>query len=46
MHPQVHLICMPRSEDNICARSSTFHFVNDFLYKEVEGERNGTYADR
>ncbi|KAG0719395.1 hypothetical protein GWK47_000753 [Chionoecetes opilio] len=45
---QVHLICMPRSEDNICARSSTFHFVNDFLYKELqpEGDRNKTYAQR
>ncbi|XP_063606391.1 proline-, glutamic acid- and leucine-rich protein 1-like [Penaeus indicus] len=42
---QVHLICMPRSEDNICAKSSKFHFVNEFLYKEVEGE-NKTYADR
>ncbi|XP_068238612.1 uncharacterized protein [Palaemon carinicauda] len=42
---QVHLICMPRSEDNICERSSTFHFVNDFLYKELEGP-NKTYADR
>ncbi|XP_063843951.1 uncharacterized protein LOC135090814 [Scylla paramamosain] len=45
---QVHLICMPRSEDNICARSSKFHFVNDFLYKELQAEdgRNKTYADR
>lgn len=36
---------MPRSEDNICAKSSKFHFVNEFLYKEVDGE-NKTYADR
>ncbi|XP_050732655.1 histone acetyltransferase KAT6A-like [Eriocheir sinensis] len=45
---QVHLICMPRSAENICARSSKFHFVNDFLYKELEGSdgRNKTYADR
>ncbi|KAK7076824.1 hypothetical protein SK128_016778 [Halocaridina rubra] len=42
---QVHLICMPQSEDNICERSSTFHFVNDYLYKEIEGP-NKTYADR
>ncbi|XP_053642026.1 uncharacterized protein [Cherax quadricarinatus] len=45
---QVHLICIPRSEDNICERSSKFHFVNEFLYKEVDGESgtNKTYADR
>ncbi|XP_071530294.1 uncharacterized protein [Panulirus ornatus] len=45
---QVHLICMPRSADNICAKSSKFHFVNDYLYKELDGERgaNKTYADR
>ncbi|XP_076068478.1 uncharacterized protein LOC143040910 [Oratosquilla oratoria] len=43
---QVHLICMPRSEDNICEKSSKFHFVNDFLYKEIEKGPNKTYADR
>jgi len=44
---QVHLICMPRSEDNICERSSKYHFVNDFLYKEVgDHPENKTYVER
>ncbi|CAL4106225.1 unnamed protein product [Meganyctiphanes norvegica] len=46
---QVHLICMPRAEDNICEKSSKFHFVNDFLYKELEYENSNSskaYADR
>lgn len=29
---QVHLICMPPSDD-ICQKSSNFHFVNDYLYR-------------
>ncbi|KAG7169564.1 hypothetical protein Hamer_G023781 [Homarus americanus] len=35
-------------QDNICEKSSKFHFVNEFLYKEVDGEdgSNKTYADR
>lgn len=44
---QVHLICMPHSEDNICERSSKFHFVNDFLYKEVgDHPENRSYVER
>ncbi|KAJ8955832.1 hypothetical protein NQ318_005375 [Aromia moschata] len=35
---QVHLICMPPGGDNICEKSSDFHFVNDFLYKPVNLE--------
>lgn len=30
---QVHLICMPPSGEDICAKSSSFHFVNDYLYR-------------
>lgn len=38
---------MPRSEDNICERSSKFHFVNDFLYKEVgDHPENRSYVER
>ena len=40
---------MPRTEDNICEKSSEFHFVNDFLYKEVSLDPEGhnkTYAER
>lgn len=44
---QVHLICMPKTEDNICERSSKFHFVNDFLYKEVgDHPENRSYVER
>ncbi|XP_044264752.1 uncharacterized protein LOC123011407 [Tribolium madens] len=35
---QVHLICMPPGGDNICEKSSQFHFVNDYLYKPVNLE--------
>ncbi|XP_057663357.1 uncharacterized protein LOC130898243 [Diorhabda carinulata] len=35
---QVHLICMPPGGDNICEKSSDYHFVNDFLYKPVNLE--------
>nr|CAI5829212.1 unnamed protein product [Callosobruchus analis] len=35
---QVHLICMPPGNDNICEKSSTFHFVNDYLYKPINLE--------
>lgn len=37
---QVHLICMPPGQDNICAKSSQFHFVNDFLYKPINLEEH------
>ncbi|XP_071440475.1 uncharacterized protein [Hetaerina americana] len=50
---QVHLICMPPGGDNICQKSSQFHFVNDYLYRpinaeEVQAKPNVTlrYADR
>ncbi|XP_059477388.1 uncharacterized protein LOC132197830 [Neocloeon triangulifer] len=35
---QVHLICMPPSHDNICAQSSQFFFVNDYLYQPINAE--------
>ncbi|VEN37478.1 unnamed protein product [Callosobruchus maculatus] len=35
---QVHLICMPPGNDNICEKSSNFHFVNDYLYKPINLE--------
>lgn len=44
---------MPPGADNICAKSSQFHFVNDFLYKPINLEEHQTrpnvtlkYADR
>ncbi|XP_018564544.1 uncharacterized protein LOC108905946 [Anoplophora glabripennis] len=37
---QVHLICMPPGGDNICEKSSDYHFVNDFLYKPVNLEEH------
>lgn len=44
---------MPPSNENICEKSSQFHFVNDYLYKpineeEVQRKPNVTlrYADR
>ena len=42
---------MPVGKDNICDKSSQFHFVNDYLYKTVENEdgsnaSSGIYADR
>ncbi|CAH0551126.1 unnamed protein product [Brassicogethes aeneus] len=50
---QVHLICMPPGGDNICEKSSNYHFVNDFLYKPVNLEEHQTkpnvslrYSDR
>jgi len=36
--PQVHLICMPPSGENICKQSTQYHFVNDFLYRPVNTE--------
>ncbi|XP_023312375.1 uncharacterized protein LOC111692554, partial [Anoplophora glabripennis] len=36
----VHLICMPPGGDNICEKSSDYHFVNDFLYKPVNLEEH------
>ncbi|XP_041988593.1 probable basic-leucine zipper transcription factor Q [Aricia agestis] len=35
---QVHLICMPPTHDNICTKSSKYHFVNDYLYRPVNEE--------
>lgn len=32
---QVHLICMPPSNENICEQSAKYHFVNDYLYKPI-----------
>ncbi|XP_022911739.2 uncharacterized protein [Onthophagus taurus] len=32
---QVHLICMPPGGDNICEKSSQFHFVNEYLYRPI-----------
>lgn len=42
---------MPVGRDNICEKSSQFHFVNDYLYKTVDNEDgsssdSGIYADR
>lgn len=37
---QVHLICMPPSEENICDQSSKYHFVNDYLYKPINMEEH------
>ena len=40
---------MPVAKDNICKKSSKFHFVNDYLYKTVDeedGSSSGFYADR
>lgn len=40
---------MPISKENICKKSSQFHFVNDYLYKPLQDEdgNNSTlYADR
>uniref|UniRef100_T1IK23 Chitin-binding type-2 domain-containing protein n=1 Tax=Strigamia maritima TaxID=126957 RepID=T1IK23_STRMM len=51
MFHQIHLICMLQGDDNICAQSQKYHFVNDYLYKPIhEGteETNETlkYHDR
>ncbi|CAH2067608.1 unnamed protein product, partial [Iphiclides podalirius] len=35
---QVHLICMPTSQENICQKSSKYHFVNDYLYRPINQE--------
>nr|XP_013119145.1 unnamed protein product [Stomoxys calcitrans] len=32
---QIHLICMPPSNDNNCQQSSKYHIVNEYLYKPV-----------
>lgn len=29
---------MPPSNDNICQKSSKYHFVNDYLYKPLNAE--------
>lgn len=39
---QVHLICMPPSNDNACQQSSKYHIVNDFLYKPINVEEHQT----
>jgi len=48
---QVHLICMPVNKENICKKSSQFHFVNDYLYQPIDDDGNtdnssSIYADR
>lgn len=35
---QVHLICMPPTHDNICQKSSKYHFVNEYLYRPINQE--------
>ncbi|CAH2240471.1 putative uncharacterized protein DDB_G0271606 [Pararge aegeria] len=35
---QVHLICMPPTQENICQKSSNYHFVNDYLYRPINEE--------
>lgn len=37
---QVHLICMPPSDENICEQSAKYHFVNDYLYKPINMEEH------
>jgi len=37
---QVHLICMPPGNDNICEQSSKYHFVNEYLYKPLNLEEH------
>ncbi|VVD01939.1 putative uncharacterized protein DDB_G0271606 [Leptidea sinapis] len=32
---QVHLICMPPTQENICQKSSDYHYVNEYLYKPI-----------
>lgn len=39
---QVHLICMPPSNDNICDQSSKYHIVNDYLYKPINLQEHQT----
>lgn len=39
---QVHLICMPPSDENICQQSQKYHFVNDYLYKPINMEEHQT----
>lgn len=44
---QINLICMPQGSDNICKRSSDFHFVNDYLYQQINNDSlRPQYADR
>lgn len=50
---QIHLICMPPSNDNICDQSSKYHIVNDYLYKPINLQEHQTkpnvtlrYSDR
>ncbi|XP_050362081.1 uncharacterized protein LOC126781234 [Nymphalis io] len=35
---QVHLICMPPTQESICQKSAKYHFVNDYLYKPINEE--------
>lgn len=37
---QVHLICMPPSDENICEQSAKYHFVNEYLYKPINMEEH------
>ena len=40
---------MPVTKDNICKKSSQFHFVNEYLYQPMvdeDGNNSTLYADR
>lgn len=40
---------MPVAKDNICKKSSQFHFVNEYLYQPMvdeDGNNSTLYADR
>ncbi|CAG9813227.1 unnamed protein product [Phaedon cochleariae] len=37
---QVHLICMPPGGENVCEKSTDYHFVNDYLYKPLNLEEH------
>ena len=37
---QVHLICMPPSNENVCDQSAKYTFVNDYLYKPINMEEH------
>ncbi|XP_037088153.1 uncharacterized protein LOC119108642 [Pollicipes pollicipes] len=44
---QINLICQPKGSDNICQRSGEFHFVNDYLYQQINNDTlRPQYADR
>ncbi|XP_049872519.1 uncharacterized protein LOC126371261 isoform X3 [Pectinophora gossypiella] len=35
---QVHLICMPPTQENICQQSAKYHIVNKYLYRPINQE--------